>query len=290
MKTAIHKQNTTQMNRNPATSFEAATATTSVATKSAKGDVKYGTINNVPYVSKRAKGKTAEDAVLVFNELSGHELIQGKFKSTQSDSVDEAVTDLGNMIPQNMYVNPQDSQELWIQAKGNSDIDKWTTAIYQNLKSDVVIPVEAIEKSVSLIIKQLREFITKINCPHNDDSVYHCDLHPANVRLQLKDEKAGFYTVTNTYVIDFDMVRKHRCDKFRSSSRMFGLKRVGKGVFRNLVDRPIKQRTVGMVDTRQLTDWAFFYTTCSVLYELLSRVTEAASYAGRIQDYDGCKG
>jgi hypothetical protein len=44
----------------------------------------------------------------------------------------------------------------------------------------------------------------------------------------------------------------------------------------------------GLAAERKLSDWAFFYTTCTILYTMLARVTETASYAGNIGDYDGC--
>ena len=231
----------------------------------------HGTIDNVPHVSKSAKKKGLKAEMLVFNELAGHNLARKKLKDSTHLS----------MIPTQMFVSPKNPSELWIEGKGNSDVYLWVKGIRTALSNKKVVPVAVVEKSVRLILDELRAFITALNCPHNKQSVYHCDLHPANIRLGLLE--GDFYNVQKTYVIDFDLVRGGACDEFRSSSSMFGYSTVTKGWIR-------AKMFSGSSENRGLTDWAFFYTTCSLLYGMLAEVSEVASYVDHIQDHDGCKG
>jgi hypothetical protein len=73
-----------------------------------------------------------------------------------------------------------------------------------------------IRKSIEYIIDQLKMFVVAINAKH----VFHCDLHPENIRVTYDHENIFF--VTGVFVIDFELTREKQCDTYRSSTATFG--------------------------------------------------------------------
>jgi hypothetical protein len=172
---------------------------------------------------------------------------------------------------------------LYVQSAGNMDIQEWIEAIKE--QNTDMWDISKIQTSVQTIITQLKSFVAFINC--GADKIYHCDLHPENIRLTT--ETSDVMKVIKIHVIDFDMTRADRCDEFRSSTKKFGVQKVSGDTFNHAVTKTVKflfGNTGNLTDNRTMTDWAFFHSISALLYEFLAHISNSASLASNIQD--GC--
>jgi hypothetical protein len=245
---------------------------------SAKGKLRHGTIGGVSYLSKSG----SKTSMLVSNELSGYNMIRKKIDAQSKDAPGALSPDI---IPQNMYLNPNDHEMLYVQSAGNMDIQEWIEAI-KGQNTDMW-DISKIQASVQTIITQLQSFVAFINCGTN--KVYHCDLHPENIRLTTG--MTDVMDVVKIHVIDFDTTRAGRCDEFRSSTKKFGLQKLSGDTLNHVVTKTvnfISGKTGNLPDRRTRTDWAFFHSISALLYEFLAHISNNASLASNIQD--GCDG
>ena len=157
-------------------------------TGGAKGVVQQGMIDNVEFVSKKPRRHTPES--LVFNEMSGYAMIQKKLRAAG----------LQAMIPETLLAQ-NDGTVVFIQSIGAIDLYDWMTAMRKDPSK-----LRLIRTSVHFIIGRFEQFLQATNCG-SDEQVFHCDLHPANIRLTT----AGLHQVTEVHMIDFDMARKDSC-------------------------------------------------------------------------------
>lgn len=246
---------------------------------SAKGKLRHGKIAGVPYLSKSGN----KSSMLVSNELSGYNMIRKKINK-QTDSIKERMR--RDIIPEHMYLNPDDHEMLYVQSVGSMDIQEWIKTIKgQNTGTWDISKIQA---SVQTIIAQLQSFVAFINC--GTDRVYHCDLHPENIRLTTK---LDVMEILKIHVIDFDMTRAGRCDAFRSSSLKFGFQKTS-GDMLNHVLTDTREKAMNLFsgkpsslpDRTTKTDWAFFHSISALLYEFLAYISNKASLSADIQE--GC--
>lgn len=265
----------------------------SKSAKSKKGDIKKKKCGEKVYVSKRPKktlldrakhlARPNEDtpSVLAFNELSGYELMKSAI-GTENPYVLK-------MIPEELFL--VDTDEVLITPSGTVDLKTWVPKMYKAvLTTDGYIDgrkFDLVRKSVDKIIGDLDKFIRAVNCPQGGRTrAFHCDLHPANIRFDVDKNDS----VTQVYVIDFDMARSDTCDSMRSSTRTSGDRIKAREWMWKAVDSVaikgtelIRGKKKRDIQESTLTDWAFFYTTCDLLYTMLTNIATLGSRRKAIQ-------
>ena len=225
---------------------------------SAKSNVKMVTIDNIEFAQKTLQNtgfltNSVDAKVHMLNEAVGYTMVKDIVGENTKNKV---------KISEKMYVDEQKNR-TYTTKSGQEDLMGWLRVILDMNKTKTLTPVQyiSIDTSVRVIMQQLHLFIETINC-HGSPSTYHCDLHPENIRLNYAGGDA--LNVHEVYVIDFDMVRAGRCDKFRSSSKVFGLQKAIGDKVKNIISLRTSDPTC--------TDWAFLNSLRRLIYDTLLSV------------------